>query len=203
MTAAAQRHGVLLLSCPDALGIVHAIAEQLVTARCTIIESQQFRDAIAGTFFMRVEFMPDDDTPLDLETMRAKMATLADRYGMTWHLTDAAHRQRVVIMVSKFAHCLNDLLFRNSIGELNLDVVGVVSNHHADPVQRPLQATGGSGDQHPPLDAAQLQVRPPLPPGARSGREVHRCHRTLRHGRSRRGADHRAAVGPRGPLVDP
>jgi formyltetrahydrofolate deformylase len=129
MTAAVQQRGVLLLSCPDIAGIVHAVTEQLVAAKCTIVESQQFGDAIDGTFFMRVEFKSDDGTPLDLEAMRSRMAFVADRFGMTWELTDAAQRQRVVIMVSKFAHCLNDLLFRNSIGELNLDVVGVVSNH--------------------------------------------------------------------------
>jgi formyltetrahydrofolate deformylase len=129
MTLATQQRGVLLLSCPDTAGIVHAVTEQLVAAQCSIIESQQFGDAIAGTFFMRVEFRTDDGTPLDLEAMRSRMAPVADRFGMTWELTDPVQRQRVVIMVSKFAHCLNDLLFRNSIGELNLDVVAVVSNH--------------------------------------------------------------------------
>jgi formyltetrahydrofolate deformylase len=57
------------------------------------------------------------------------MASVSDRFGMTWRMVDASARQRVVIMVSKFGHCLNDLLFRNSVGELNIDVVAIVSNH--------------------------------------------------------------------------
>jgi formyltetrahydrofolate deformylase len=124
----AQR-GVLLLSCPDAPGIVLAVAELLAQEKCTIVQSQQFGDAIDGTFFMRVEFAHVDGTPFDFGAMRREMATLGERFEMNWHLADADQRLRVVLMVSKFAHCLNDLLFRNSIGELNLDVVAVVSNH--------------------------------------------------------------------------
>jgi formyltetrahydrofolate deformylase len=78
---------------------------------------------------MRVEFAHADGAPLDFAVLQSAFEEPAQRFGMTWRLTDAAARQRVVIMVSQYAHCLNDLLFRNSIGELNLDVVAVVSNH--------------------------------------------------------------------------
>ncbi|MCO1654548.1 formyltetrahydrofolate deformylase [Pseudonocardia humida] len=123
------QHGVLLLHCPDQPGIVHAVSEVLVQEKCTIVQSQQFGSSTTGSFFMRVEFAHIDGTPLDLPALRGRMEVVAERFAMTWRLADAARRQRAVIMVSRFAHCLNDLLFRTSIGELNLDVVAVVSNH--------------------------------------------------------------------------
>lgn len=125
---AAQR-AVLTLSCPDAPAIVHAVAELLVGAECTIVQSQQFGDSISGRFFMRVEFARVDGARFDFRDLNQRMAEVSDRFAMNWRLVDASERQRVVLMVSKFAHCLNDLLFRNSIGELNLDIVAVVSNH--------------------------------------------------------------------------
>jgi formyltetrahydrofolate deformylase len=123
------QHGVLLLHCPDAPGIVHAVSGLLVDLDCTIVQSGQFGSPSTGEFFLRVEFARVDGGPLDLPAIRTAVEPVADRFGMTWTLADRSHRPRVVIMVSKFAHCLNDLLFRNSIGELNLDVVAVVSNH--------------------------------------------------------------------------
>ncbi|MGI5132919.1 formyltetrahydrofolate deformylase [Pseudonocardia sp. CA-107938] len=117
--------GVLLLSCPDVPGIVHAVSGLLVEQRCTIVASQQFG---SGTFFMRVEFSSVDGE-VDLDAVRAAMGPLAQRFGMTWKLVDPAERTRVVLMVSRHLHCLNDLLFRTSIDDLHLDVVAVVSNH--------------------------------------------------------------------------
>ena len=125
----AQR-GVLVLSCRDAPGIVHAVSGLLLEQRCTIVESSQFHsDEAGGTFYMRVEFADADGAPLDLAGLRSAFAITAERFGMTWRLVDVTERSRVVVMVSQYAHCLNDLLFRNSVGELNLDVVAVVSNH--------------------------------------------------------------------------
>ncbi|RTL67735.1 MAG: formyltetrahydrofolate deformylase [Pseudonocardiaceae bacterium] len=129
MTASGATRCVLLLSCPDAPGIVFAVSELLVRERCTIVQSQQFGSATSGTFFMRVEFAHVDGSSLDLDTLRAAVAVLADRFDMTWQLADADRRLRTVLMVSRFAHCLDDLLFRTEIGELPLDVVAVVSNH--------------------------------------------------------------------------
>jgi formyltetrahydrofolate deformylase len=123
------RHCVLTLSCPDVPGIVHAVSGFLVEQGCTIVASQQFGDLDSGSFFMRVEFARSDGDRLDAARLRAAMAPVAARFAMSWRLVDAAERQRVLIMVSRFAHCLNDLLFRASIGELNVDVVAVVSNH--------------------------------------------------------------------------
>ena len=123
------QHGVLVLSCQDAPGIVHAVSGLLVAERCTIVESHQFDSPVSGMFFMRVEFAHTDGAPLDLDGLRRTFEPIAGAFGMNWRMTDGAARQRVLIMVSQYAHCLNDLLFRNSIGELNLDVVAVVSNH--------------------------------------------------------------------------
>jgi formyltetrahydrofolate deformylase len=122
-------HAVLTLSCPDTPGIVHAVSGFLVDRRCTIVQSQQFDAPDSGSFFMRVQFADADGGPLDVPALRDAFAAVSRRWGMTWRMADASERQRVLIMVSKYAHCLNDLLFRNSIGDLNLDVVAVVSNH--------------------------------------------------------------------------
>ena len=130
MTRPAEgERAVLVLSCKDAPGIVHAVSGLLVQERCTIVESHQFDSRTSGMFYMRVEFAHTDLAPLDLPSLRETFEETARRFGMTWRLADAAERQRVLIMVSQYAHCLNDLLFRNSVGELNLDVVAVVSNH--------------------------------------------------------------------------
>jgi formyltetrahydrofolate deformylase len=123
------RHCVLTLACPDGPGIVHAVAGFLVEQGCTIVESQQFEDPQSATFFMRVRFGRVDGGRLDADRLRDDFTGLSVRLGMSWRLVDAADRPRVVILVSRFAHCLNDLLFRTSTGELNLHVVAVVSNH--------------------------------------------------------------------------
>lgn len=124
-----SRRAILILSCVDSPGIVYAISELLAHNACTITASQQFGDPVTGTFFMRVEFETTDGTEVDFPKMRTALERVSERFGMTWLLADPAVRQRVVIMVSKFAHCLNALLFRNSIGDLDLDIVAVVSNH--------------------------------------------------------------------------
>jgi formyltetrahydrofolate deformylase len=124
-----SQHGVLVLSCKDAPGIVHAVSGLLVDERCTIVESHQFDSLASGMFYMRVEFAHVDGAPLDFAHLNQAFQAIAQRFQMSWRMADAAERQRVLIMVSQYAHCLNDLLFRNSIGELNLDVVAIVSNH--------------------------------------------------------------------------
>jgi formyltetrahydrofolate deformylase len=130
MTRPAEaQHGVLVLSCEDAPGIVHAVSGLLLQERCTIVESHQFDSPTSGMFYMRVEFASVDGAPLDLAHLCRAFEETAQRFGMDWRMVDTAQRQRTLIMVSRYAHCLNDLLFRNSIGELHLDVVAVVSNH--------------------------------------------------------------------------
>jgi formyltetrahydrofolate deformylase len=120
---------VLTLSCADRMGIVYAVSGFLFERQCTLVDSQQFVDSGNGAFFMRIHFEPSEGTELDIGALRADFDDIASRFGMTWRLVDASARQRVLILVSKYGHCLNDLLFRADTGELAIDVVAVVSNH--------------------------------------------------------------------------
>lgn len=120
---------VLTVSCLDAAGIVGAVGSHLGDRGLTITESQQYGDPHSRTFFMRVRFAPADATDTTTTELRSGFERIAARFGMTWRLVDAQSRSRVLIMVSKFAHCMNDLLYRTSVGELPIEVVGVVSNH--------------------------------------------------------------------------
>jgi formyltetrahydrofolate deformylase len=119
---------VLTLDCPEAPGIVHAVSGFLVEHGCDIIDNKQFGERSEGHFFMRLHFTSDGDATT-AETLRAAFASLGSRFGMRWRLEPHGSHRRVLIMVSKFGHCLNDLLFRARIGELPVDVVAVVSNH--------------------------------------------------------------------------
>ncbi|MFE7704368.1 formyltetrahydrofolate deformylase [Streptomyces sp. NPDC057486] len=118
---------VLTLSCPDKQGIVHAVSSYLFMTGCNIEDSQQFGDHDTGLFFMRVHFSAD--APVTVEKLRASFAAVGDSFRMDWQIHRSSDRMRVVLMVSKFGHCLNDLLFRSSIGALPVDIAAVVSNH--------------------------------------------------------------------------
>jgi formyltetrahydrofolate deformylase len=119
---------ILTLSCPDAPGIVFAVARFLVERNCTILQSQQFGDPLVGTFFMRVQFESVDGAE-SLDGLRGAFSEVGDPFAMAWHLVRAEDKARVLIMVSRHGHCLNDLLYRASIGALNIEVCAVVSNH--------------------------------------------------------------------------
>jgi formyltetrahydrofolate deformylase len=118
----------LTLSCDNCPGIVAAVAACLFQAGGDILEAQQFDDLAAGRFFMRVEFAVDTDDA-GVASLRERFAPIAEKYAMHWRLRSRAHRQRVLILVSKFDHCLADLLYRWRIGELPMEVVAIVSNH--------------------------------------------------------------------------
>jgi formyltetrahydrofolate deformylase len=119
---------VLTLDCSESPGIVHAVSGFLLEHGCDIIDNQQFGERSEGHFFMRVHFASDGDAST-ADTLRAAFGPVAERFGMRWRLEPHGSKRRVLIMVSKFGHCLNDLLFRARIGELPVDVVAVVSNH--------------------------------------------------------------------------
>jgi formyltetrahydrofolate deformylase len=126
---------VLVLSCPDRPGIVHAVSGFLVERGGNIVESQQFGDRLTARFFMRIDFLVDG--PATAESLRADFAGVAARFGMTFELWPARAPYRTLIMVSKQLHCLNDLLFRASTGALQVEVPAVVSNHRdAEPLVR-------------------------------------------------------------------
>ena len=118
---------VLTLSCPDRPGIVHAVSSYLFMTGCNIEDSQQFKDHGTGLFFMRVHFSAG--SPVTLEKLRASFAAIGDSFRMDWQLGRADRRMRIVVMVSRFGHCLNDLLFRTRIGALPVEIAAVVSNH--------------------------------------------------------------------------
>jgi formyltetrahydrofolate deformylase len=122
----APDHLILSLSCRDTPGITAAVTGCLAQAGANIVEAKQFNDEIEGSFFMRVEF---DPRGAGLDQIRADFQPLATHYAMHWALRRKAARRKVVLMVSKFDHCLGDLLYRNRIGELNMDVVAIISNH--------------------------------------------------------------------------
>ncbi|MFF8970260.1 formyltetrahydrofolate deformylase [Streptomyces sp. NPDC014995] len=122
------REFVLTLSCPDQAGLVHTVTTFLVSHSGNILESQQFDDRLQDRFFMRVHFdVPDPG--ISLEGLRTGFGPVGQAYGITWQLHDASTPTRTLIMVSKFGHCLNDLLFRKSTGALNIEIPAIVSNH--------------------------------------------------------------------------
>ena len=118
---------VLILSCPDRPGIVHAVSGFLVEQGANIVESQQFGDRLTDRFFMRIGFVVDDARGAD--KLRVAFAPVAERFAMEYELWAAAVPTRTLIMVSKHLHCLNDLLFRASTGALHIEIPAVVSNH--------------------------------------------------------------------------
>jgi len=124
----APRAFVLALSCLEQPGIVHAVSAYLLEHSGDICESQQFDDRRDDRFFMRVQFEVLDPD-LDLDSLRAGFAGVADAFGMSWSLQPVGVRTRTLLMVSRFGHCLNDLLFRHRIGALDIEVAAIVSNH--------------------------------------------------------------------------
>jgi formyltetrahydrofolate deformylase len=147
---------ILTLSCRDQPGITAKVTSYLFDKGGNVLEAQQFNDLAGGDFFMRVAFDPG---PADPEALRAGFLDLAGAYGMRWTLRSRDRLRKVLLLVSKFDHCLADLLYRRRIGEMPMDVVGVVSNH-------PREA----------IDHASLGDIPfhhlPIGPGAKSAQEA-------------------------------
>jgi formyltetrahydrofolate deformylase len=121
-----NRH-ILTLSCDDRPGIVTGVTRILADHHGNIHESQQFNDTESSRFFMRVVFEVTPGT--DIAALRAAFDAYARDNGVDWKLRAASHRLKVMLMVSKFDHCLGDLLYRHRIGELPMEVVGIICNH--------------------------------------------------------------------------
>ncbi|MBQ1157646.1 formyltetrahydrofolate deformylase [Streptomyces smyrnaeus] len=122
-----SNHYVLTLTCPERPGIVNAVTAYLVEHGCDITEHQQFDDPEHGVVFLRTSFSAPDDA--SLSGLQAGFTATAERYAMRWRLQDAGAKPRILVMVSKFDHCLADLLYRWRSGTLEGDVALVVSNH--------------------------------------------------------------------------
>ncbi|KAE8360773.1 formyl transferase [Aspergillus caelatus] len=121
---------ILTLSCPDRPGIVHAVTAFLVQHNLNIIDSSQFGDPTSHRFFMRTHFSADKNaTEKSIDELREAFEPTAKSLSMDFQLVPASQKPRVLIMVSKIGHCLNDLLFRNSTGQLAIDIPLIVSNH--------------------------------------------------------------------------
>jgi formyltetrahydrofolate deformylase len=119
---------ILLMSCQDTVGIVAAVSGFLSQNKAFIAESSQYSDLDTNRFFMRIVFLPDAAN-VTLSTYREKFAEVGKRFSMDWSMHDASQKARLLVMVSKFDHCLNDLLYRYRTGALPVEIAGVVSNH--------------------------------------------------------------------------
>ncbi|MFY9639376.1 MAG: formyltetrahydrofolate deformylase [Rhodomicrobium sp.] len=118
---------VLTLSCADRPGIVAAIATRLAESGCNITDSAQFGDVKSGRFFMRVSFSAPDG--LTREGAWNLLLPAIEQFEMTAEVYAHSEKMRVLILVSKFGHCLNDLLYRHAIGALPIEIPAIVSNH--------------------------------------------------------------------------
>ena len=130
---------VLTVDCVESPGIVHAISGFLLGHGCDILDIKQYGDKGEGQFFMRVHFsaarQPSaresaTQEPVSTEELRRNFTPLAEQWQMNWQLEPHGRKRRVLVMVSKMGHCLNDLLFRARTGDIPVEIVAVVSNHH-------------------------------------------------------------------------
>ena len=119
---------ILTLSCPDRIGIVHSVSGWLLNLHGNIIDAQQFGDTETQCFFLRVHFtLPQ---AIGIGELEQRFAPLAEKFDMQAQLYDAQRKARLLILVSRQGHCLNDLLFRTHSGQLPVEIAGIVSNHN-------------------------------------------------------------------------
>ncbi|MEQ9042516.1 MAG: formyltetrahydrofolate deformylase [Alphaproteobacteria bacterium] len=123
-----KEHYILTISCPDRTGIVAAVAGFLASHDCFISESSHFGDMETGRFFMRTVYLPGGKSPLQA-SLAERFAEVTQSFQMEWALYDGRVRPKAVILVSRFDHCLNDLLYRYRTGALPMEIAAVVSNH--------------------------------------------------------------------------
>lgn len=118
---------ILSLSCPDRPGIVATVGTRLFEAGCNVLEAHQYNDPETQLFFMRVRFTIFSDKTL--ETLSQEFQTTAEQFGMLWNMRGNDELKRVVLLVSKFDHCLADLLYRWRTGEMQMNIVGIIANY--------------------------------------------------------------------------
>ena len=140
------RRFILTLSCPQRPGIVHAVTSFLFGHGCDIVEHQQFDDPLRGALFLRTEVVKVTGEA-DAEHLALAFKEVAEEFGMSFALSDD-RPQRVLVMVSRLGHCLNDLIFRWRAGSLNAELVAVVSNHED---LRPMAEAAGLPFYHVPV----------------------------------------------------
>jgi formyltetrahydrofolate deformylase len=119
---------ILLISCPDRKGEVATIADFVYRHGGNILHADEHADEESGLFLMRVEFDPKE-FDIDLNDFGTHFTPIAEAFGMKWRLAQSSQRQRMIIFVSKYDHCLVDLLYRHKTGELACDIPLIISNH--------------------------------------------------------------------------
>ncbi len=152
---------VLTVECPSKIGVVAAIASYMAGEGCNITDSAQFDDMITGKFFARLSFEAPEVETLDM--LNEGFAKIGEEFEMEYAFHDASEKMKVLIMVSRFGHCLNDLLYRSKIGALPVEIVGVISNHmdyqkvvvNAD---IPFHYIKVTKENKPEAEAAQMRV---------------------------------------------
>lgn len=120
---------ILTVSCPDTTGIVYNVSKFLYERQCNIIDSAQFGDESTGLFFLRVHFNLNSDTKLSIQELSDQFGVVGQLFEMSFQFHDASKKPNVLLMVSKFGHCLNDLLFRWKSNLLPCHIPAIVSNH--------------------------------------------------------------------------
>ena len=143
-----KQNWILTFSCEDRPGLVAEATGHLHGEGANIREAQQFHDPGTGRFFMRMAFDVDGDSS-QAGGLTDRFRPLAEARNMKWELRDTARKPRVLLMVSKFDHCLGDLLYRLRVGELNMEVVAIVSNHPRSALNTSL--VGGIAFHHMPV----------------------------------------------------
>ncbi len=153
---------ILLVSCPDRKGLVAAIANFLLRYNANILHADQHQDAETGTFLMRVEW---DSSQFDLppEAFEAAFAPVASEFNMTWKLSHSHIKPRMAIFVSRYDHCLADLLYRYQAGELHCEIPIIISNHAdthwlAEAYRIPFQHIPVHRDSKQEAEATQLAI---------------------------------------------
>ena len=214
---------VLTVHCPEAYGLVSAVASNLTEQGCDIFDVKHFSDRHNDEFFIRCHTMNEPGT-VTTESLIEGFRPVAEKHDMRFRLVDARHKTRVLVMVSKISHCLVNLLHRARVGSLPIEIVGVVSNHtdlqplvdfygvpfHHVPVTRhtkpqaeaQLLEIAASYDTELVVLARYMQILSDEP-GLRARGQDGRGHRPLCHPGPGRGSDHRAARDPGGSRAHP
>jgi len=123
-----KNSAILLISCPDRKGEVATIADFIYRHGGNILHADEHGDQESGLFLMRVEFDPKE-FDIDLANFGRHFSPIAEAYAMKWRLAQSSQRQRMIILVSKYDHCLVDLLYRHQSGELACEIPLIISNH--------------------------------------------------------------------------
>ncbi len=142
-----EQTATLLVCCPDRKGLVAALAQLLYGHGANILDADQHTDPIAGQFFQRIKF-DLSELHTDRTSLEAAISEVAARFSMSWRIADGLHRSKTAIFVSKYDHCLYDLLLRQRAGELSADISMIVSNH---PDLQPIADQFGIPFHHLPI----------------------------------------------------